>query len=108
MSFSATVQQVRDKTKTVTRRQGWTLLKPGDLLCAVEKGMGLKKGEKINRLATIRVVSVRREAVHHCPPSDVAREGFPDLSQADFVKLYCELNRCSHLDPCTRIEFEYV
>ena len=41
MSFSATVQQVRDRTKTVTRRVGWKTLQPGEVLRAVEKGQGL-------------------------------------------------------------------
>ena len=45
ISFSLTTPQFRDGTKDVTRRLGWTFLKPGDRLCAVVKAMGLKKGE---------------------------------------------------------------
>jgi hypothetical protein len=30
MSFMLTIDQVKNKTKTVTRRTGWTFLKPGD------------------------------------------------------------------------------
>lgn len=38
MSVAFTEQAVRDRTKTVTRRKGWTFLKPGDrlTLCASE------------------------------------------------------------------------
>ena len=41
MSFMLTTEQVRNKTKTVTRRLGWWFLKPGEIVNAVEKGMGL-------------------------------------------------------------------
>ena len=61
MSFMLTRQAVIDRTKTVTRRLGWDNLKPGDRLYAVTKAMGLKKGEKQERLGVIEVVSVRRE-----------------------------------------------
>lgn len=58
-----TKQQINSRAKTVTRRLGWRNLKPGDLLSGVEKGMGLKAGEKVVRLATIRVVSIRFESL---------------------------------------------
>lgn len=60
MSFSLTTPQMRDRTKTLTRRLGWYSLKPGDRVQAVVKGMGLKKGEKVERLCVIEVVSVHR------------------------------------------------
>lgn len=44
MSFTLTIEQMRARTKTVTRRKGWAFLKPGDLVWAVVKGMGLKPG----------------------------------------------------------------
>jgi len=47
MSFAMTTKQVRNQTKTVTRRFGWWFLKAGDIVQPVEKAMGLKKGEKI-------------------------------------------------------------
>ena len=61
ISFAMTTQQVQDRTKDVTRRFGWWFLKPGDKLCGVKKAMGLKKGEQIERLCNIEVVSVRSE-----------------------------------------------
>ena len=42
-----TQDQVRRRFKRVTRRLGWRNLKVGDVLCGVEKAMGLKAGEKI-------------------------------------------------------------
>ena len=44
MSFALTTRQFLAHEKTVTRRLGWEFLKPGDRVCGVEKGMGLKKG----------------------------------------------------------------
>lgn len=108
MSFSATLEQMHDGTKTVTRRQGWVFLRPGDRLWAVEKVMGLKKGEKIKRIGMIEVVSVRREPVSEVTAADVTREGFPDWEPQQFISLYCNMNRCRPCDDCTRIEFIHV
>lgn len=75
MSFSMTTEQVRNKTKTVTRRFGWWNLKPGTKLWAVEKSQGLKKGEKIKRISQIEVVSVRAEKLQEITEADAIREG---------------------------------
>jgi hypothetical protein len=61
ISFMLTTDQIRSRTKTVTRRTGWANLVPGQLLRGVGKDMGLKAGEKDKELAVIRVVSVRPE-----------------------------------------------
>ncbi len=47
MSFRLTAEQMRARTKTVTRRLGWSSLKPGDIVQPVEKAQGLRKGEKV-------------------------------------------------------------
>ena len=47
MSFFMTTGQMYAQTKDITRRFGWWLLEPGDIVCAVEKSQGLQKGEKI-------------------------------------------------------------
>lgn len=115
MSFSMTTDAVRRREKTVTRRLGWDFLKPGDLLWAVEKGMGLKKGEKVKRIALIRVVSVGREPLdvlleHHqvvCQ-REMASEGFPDMPPTGFVEMFCNANRCEQDTLVNRILFEYV
>jgi hypothetical protein len=109
MSFSLTTAQVRKRTKTVTRRFGWFDLKVGELLMAVEKAQGLKKGERIKRLGTIRVVSVRKEPISAITASDVLAEGFPWLSPADFVNMFIKHHRhATTRSVVTRIEFEYI
>lgn len=108
MSFALTTTQFRARTKDVTRRLGWDFLQPGDLLWGVEKAMGLKKGEKINRLGLIEVVSSSVEPVGAITADDVPREGFQAWSAEEFVEFFCREN---HVDPDTivnRIEFRYV
>ena len=64
MSFSKTVDQIRNKTKTVTRRDSewWDdVLEPGTLLTAVSKSPFA--GDGYEELVTIKVVDVRREKV---------------------------------------------
>lgn len=65
MSFSITTKQMYAGTKDVTRRLGWWNLKVGDVVMAVEKGMGLKKGEKVKRIYPIEIVSVSREPLQY-------------------------------------------
>lgn len=108
ISFSMTTPQFIDGSKDVTRRMGWLKLKAGDVLCAVEKGMGLKKGEKVKRLGLIRVTSVRREPLYTISADDVRREGFPEMEPEEFIQYFCRGHKCSPLDVITRIEFERV
>ena len=108
ISFFYTTQQIRDHTKTVTRRLGWGNLKPGKVLDACEKCQGLKKGEKINRLAKIRVVSVREERLYKITQEDVVREGFPDYTREDFINMFRENMKCEFNTFVNRIEFEYI
>lgn len=119
MSFSMTTQAILDETKTVTRRIGWWNLKPGDLLWACEKCIGLKKGEKVRRLKLIRVVSVHQEALWEFSAWDdgpwddscvkeTTREGFPGLTPRGFIAMFCAANHCTDEILVNRIEFEYV
>ncbi|MGE3278052.1 MAG: ASCH domain-containing protein [Vicinamibacterales bacterium] len=109
ISFMLTQPQIRDRSKTVTRRLGWATLQPGTLLRGVEKAQGLKKGESIRPLCIVRVEDVRRERLDAITPEDCAREGFPELTPAEFVAMFC-----AHMKPCqphwlvTRIAFSYV
>lgn len=107
MAFSKTTEQVRNRTKTVTRRSvnTWKRLKHGDILQAVEKSQGLKKGEKVERLAVIRVVSVRVEMLGYANEAEVAREGFPGMDPWKFVR---QIYGGGAWDLVRRIEFEYV
>jgi len=107
MSFKATFDAIMDRSKTVTRRMGWLNLRPGEKLHAVIKCMGLKRGEKMQRIAVIRIVSVTREPLDMIQPDDVAREGFPTMTVAEFVRFFCRLNNCDPKTEVTRIEFEY-
>lgn len=132
MSFALTTEAVRKKTKTVTRRVGWQFLLPGDLIQAVEKCQGLKKGEKMRRLAVLRVETVRRERLDLMNDEtgyglrEAALEGFPDLTGKQFVAMFCATHtvpdtrpwglpkrrrQAFPMLPCdevTRIEFTYV
>lgn len=80
MSCSMTVEAVRDRSKTVTRRhiENWAFLKPGDHLTLIEKGMGLPKGSKQVVLAEVEVLDVRQETLRQVTAFEVAREGLLD------------------------------
>jgi len=94
MSFSLTTPQMLDGSKDVTRRLGWRFLRPCDLLWAVEKAQGLKKGQHVKRLGKIWVRSIRREPLSKITKRECIREGFPRLSPAGFVRMFCEANHC--------------
>lgn len=108
MSFALTTDAVRNRTKTVTRRLGWTFLKPGDRLLAVDK-LRTKNAQK---LGVIEVVNVRRESLSAIQHADVKREGFPDMARIDFILMFLEANHLMDRDAddveVTRIEFRYV
>lgn len=108
MSFFLTTPQFRARTKTVTRRKGWHYLRQGDRLTAVVKGQGLKKGEKVERLGEIEVVHVWVEPLDQILPDDVRREGFPNMTPAEFCAMFCEHNGCAPDQLVTRIEFKYL
>lgn len=103
-----TTRQVQDRSKDVTRRFGWWFLRPGDVLCGVKKSMGLRKGETVERLCLIEVVSVRKEPLNAITPDDVVREGFPDWTPAEFVRMLVNHYRIDPAKVCNRIEFRYI
>jgi hypothetical protein len=109
MSFSLTTEQIKNKTKTVTRRQGWAFLKVGDRIQPIEKGMGLKKGAKQKLIGLpILITKVTEEPINTITEDEVVKEGFPELSPSEFVEMYCKANKCKPTDLCRRIEFEYL
>lgn len=114
ISFAKTIEQVRARQKTVTRRRGWAWLTPGTLLRPVKKTMGLKKGEKVQPIfdddTCIRVVSVNREQLWEIikRPDDPAKEGFVGFSTDDFVDYFTFELGALPTGEVTRIEFEYV
>jgi len=108
MSFNLTTEQIKTKSKTVTCRLGWWFLKPGDILNACEKCQGLKKGEKINKLCKIRVVSTRKESINIITWEDCKKEGFPHLAPWEFVQMFRQKMKLPGYPIVNRIEFEYV
>jgi hypothetical protein len=115
MSFAKTTEQIRARTKTVTRRFGWANLKPGDIVNAVEQSQGLKKGERVVILGQLRIKDVRVEPLNRLlhesgyGRNEVNKEGFPELPVYMFVSLIVEMRKLkSSAVPIRRIEFEYV
>ena len=112
ISFALTTEQIRNRTKTVTRRVGWKFLKVGDVLNACVKCMGLRAGEQIQRLGQIRVVDVRQEELSDMIAAEDSREaaaeGFPQLTNTGFVQMFCKHMNVKPSQIVTRIEFEYL
>lgn len=95
----------------------------GQTLWAIEKGQGLKKGDKVKRLAELYVVSCRAEPLNHLlgiwrtgyrrytateAKIEMIKEGFPLLTPLEFVLMFCKLNDCEGDVLVNRIEFEYL
>jgi hypothetical protein len=109
MSFTLTTQQILDGSKTVTRRDGWAFLKPGDRVCAVRKSRGLRAGEKLAPLRVLEIALITREPLLAITPEDVIREGFPDMTREKFISMFCASHKgCTPETEITRIEFRYV
>lgn len=120
MSCSLTIEQVRDRTKTETRRVTWTWvdLKPGDRLLLIEKGMGLKAGQKQVVLAEVEVVANDRVRLRDLTQADVDAEGFPQMTPDEFVAFWINAHRAqlgmhpNHLLSvdayCRRIKWRYL
>jgi hypothetical protein len=108
MSFMFTAQQMRDRTKTVTRRLGWRDLKPGTRLLAVERCQGIKPGQVVEVFGEIEVVDVRREHLRDIHVGEPEREGFPGMCCGEFVQMFCKHMKCDPNDLITRIEFKHV
>lgn len=81
--------------------------------------MGLKRGEKIERLAIIRVVSVVFEPLRRLTDDleygfrEIEREGFGDCEflkwPSAWVPWFCSHHKgCTPETEVTRIEFEYL
>lgn len=108
MSVSHTTAQVVDRSKTVTRRNGWSFLKPGERLTLCRKVMGRREGEPLVRLAEVEVVSVRRESLFSVTTPDVIKEGFPDWHRGQFIEFFCRTFKVEPTHVLTRIEWRYL
>lgn len=125
MSVSMTLDAVRARQKTVTRRHvdTWKNLIPGDRLTLIEKGMGLPKGAKQVVVCEVEIVDVRIEALSEVTRDEVVREGLIDAVPVDrapgpwFREFWARghgyadrINRYDDLIdiPCRRIEWRYL
>ena len=117
MSFTRTPQQMRDGTKTVTRRHpdAWKNLHSDETVQPVLRTQGLQKGERHEFLCPpIEILFNWVEPVEAITIEEVASEGFPDLTVHEF----CALLRASgaiavvgHSPPrefTRRIEFRHT
>lgn len=117
MSFAATPNQIREKTKTVTRRDinTWKNLQPGDRLLPVAKCMGLKPGEKQELLLPvgecIEEVSSEQECIYEFLEfrtaehlrKEMIKEGLTNMDPKQFAFTF--FMRAQYW---RRIEFKYV
>ena len=109
MSFMLTTEQILNHSKTVTRRDGWWNLKSGDLIQACRKCMGLKKGEHVDKLAVLKITSVRSERLDRITQYECGQEGFPNLTPEQFVITFCKHHKgCVPQKFINVIEFEYA
>lgn len=120
ISFALTKDQVRLRTKRVTRRIGWTNLKTQERLAPVEKCRGLKRGERqvviepVDAAPVIECVSNRLERLGSITKEDVILEGFPEMTQEEFVEMFCRTHKrhdgqqVTADDLVSRIAFRYV
>ncbi|MGN2634595.1 hypothetical protein ACTD5D_30940 [Nocardia takedensis] len=109
MSVSLTEDQVRARTKTVTRRTGWLHLQPGTRLTLCRRVMGRRRGEPLVRIVDVEVTNVRRERLDLITTDDVHAEGFPDMSSPDFVDFFCRTHTgCTPQTVITRIQWRYL
>ena len=90
MSFQLKTQQMYARSATVTRRFGWRNIKPGDLIQAIERGQGLKLGEKVVKICIIEIVSTRWEPLDAITKEDCILEGFPHLTPNEFVRMLAD------------------
>lgn len=105
MSFAKTAPQFLAGSKSVTRRDGWRFLQPGDILMAVDKSP--RSGGEWARLGLIEVVDVRREHLGNITEPEVALEGFPGRNPSWFLEMYLgrRFTRGDFTRVVNRIEF---
>lgn len=111
MSFMLTTEQMYKRQKTVTRRLGWWHIKPGDVVQAVEKCQGLKKGEQVKKICLIRILDTKAQELFliNFEEQGTAREGFPAMRPHEFIDMFCRSHKgCRPKSIVNRIEFEFL
>lgn len=81
------------------------------MLRAVEKGMGLKKGQKARKLAEICIVYAIPQRLGDITQEDVVLEGFPEMTPDQFVEMFCNAHASRKVTGDTvvnRIQFKYM
>jgi hypothetical protein len=123
ISFALTTDQIRQRIKTETRRNGWAWLadlfaenppllsglarENGVLLRAIVKGQGIPKGGHAERITCIKALAARREPLDWITAEAVTREGFPGRDPDWFVRMYCDANGGNSDQEITVIQFTY-
>ena len=109
MSFSKTTEQVRNRTKYVTRRYGWWNVVTGERIQAIVKGMGLKKGEKVEKLHVIEILDSRPDRLANITYAECVLEGFPHWHPNTLRKLLRSIcPKGEDPEHPNRIAFKYV
>ena len=118
MSVSMTVDAVRARQKTVTRRHvdTWKNLAVGDRLTLIEKGMGLAKGSKQTVICDVQVVAVDVVPLWSITEDDVIAEGFEGMFPGEFCAMWMDSHGYGRIVeqtaalavPCRRIEWRYL
>jgi hypothetical protein len=114
MAFSKTIEQVRNKTKRVTRRIHKKPIQIGAVYTAIEKGMGLKRGAHVVKICDFIPTDSRWEPLRRMIDEieygkrEVILEGFPKMTPAEFVEMFCTMHHCPPETLVDRIEFKYM
>jgi len=92
MACWLTIDAVKARTKTVTRRavDTWTDLEAGDRLTLIEKGQGLKKGERQVALAEVEIVSNKIQPLTMVTTAECVAEGFPHMTPLEFAVFWAQ------------------
>jgi hypothetical protein len=70
---------------------------------------GRRRGEPLERIAAVQVLSVRREPLGSITAAGVAAGGFPQMPPSEFVSFFCRTHRgCGPGAEITHIEWRYL
>lgn len=105
ISFAMTTRAFENGEKDVTRRCGWRNLRVGEKLMAVDKLPYRANRKPTRQLGIIEVTAVDQVQLDWITADDVRREGFANMTPAEFVTGYCKAMKCNPDDVVTRIEF---
>lgn len=107
LDFPYTKKYIKNRVQTVTHRVECPDIQPGDLFIACEK---FEDNEPCNILRhhQLRVVNKREEKLCNISQEDIYKEGFPNVTIAEYLDLFKRRYKCKDEQVVTRIEFKYV